>query len=267
MSEPGVSAGAPVSRVLRFGQRITRDDLPFALQTGGSGVESAFGTLIGAHVTKDASDIWLRLGIGGLLRPTKYQTIHVYGSGPEDAPRDGFLLHDDLRVRCHEGYVGKVDGLALDLRTGEALGLLLHVRSDVLSAITRASDPYYHLLPLAGQRILIPMAWMRSIGHAKAALPFLPIEETLHLDASVEQVASATVVRADADLEADVIQILEENIALAPLLARISIQVREGVVRLRGEVPSERHKASVEQDVWHVPGVNGVRNELRALSQ
>jgi BON domain-containing protein len=267
VSEPGVSAGAPVSRVLRFGQRITRADLPFALQTGGSGVESAVGTLIGVHVTKDASDIWLRLGIGGLLRPTKYQTIHVYGSGPEDAPPDGFLLHDDLRVRCHEGYVGKVDGLALDLRTGVALGLLLHVRSDVLSAITRASDPYYHLLPLAGQRILTPMAWMRSIGHAKAALPFLPTEETLDLDASVEQVASATVVRADADLEADVIHILEENLALAPLLARISIQVREGIVRLRGEVPTERHKASIEQDVWHVPGVNGVRNELRALTQ
>ena len=141
VSEPGVSAGAPVSRVLRFGQRITRDDLPFALQAGGSGAEGAIGTLISAQLTKDASDIWLRLGVGGLLRPTKYQTIHVYGNGPDEASPDGFLLHDDLRARCHEGYVGKVEGLALDLRTGEALGVLLHVRSDVLSAITRAWIP------------------------------------------------------------------------------------------------------------------------------
>jgi hypothetical protein len=246
---------------------MTRDDLPFSLQTDGSGVESIIGTFIGVIVAKDASDIWLRLGTGGLLRPTKYQTIHVSGAAPDNAPADGLLLHDDLRVRCHEGYVGKVDGLALDLRTGEALGLLLHVRADVLSAITRASDPYYHLLPLAGQRILLPLTWMRSISRTKASLPLLPEEETLHLDASVEQVASATVVRADADLESDILRILEQNLALAPLLARISIQVRDSVVRLRGEVPTERHKASIEQDVWHVPGVNGVRNELRALSQ
>jgi len=253
--------------VLRFGQRMTRDDLPFALQAGGSGVEGAIGTLIGAQLTKDASDVWLRLGVGGLLRPTKYQTIHVYGSGPDEASPDGFMLHDDLRARCHEGYVGKVEGLALDLHNGEALGILLHVRSDVLAAISRAADPFYQLLPLAGQRILVPPAWMRSVSRAKAALPFLPDEETLQLDASVEQVASATVVRADADLEADIIQILEENPAAAPLLARISIHVRHGVVLLQGEAPTPRHIASIEQDVWHIPGVNGVRNEMTALSQ
>jgi hypothetical protein len=267
VSEPEVSAGAPVSRVLRFGQRITRDDLPLALQAGGSGAEGAIGTLISVQLTKDASHIWLRLGVGGLLRPTKYQTIDVYGNGPDEASPDGFLLHDDLRARCHEGYVGKVEGLALDLRTGEALGVLLHVRSDVLSAITRASDPYYQLLPLAGQRILVPPAWMRSVSRTKAALPLRPDEETLHLDASVEQVASATVVRADADLEADIIHILEENPAAAPLLAHISIHVRDGIVRLRGEAPTPRHIASIEQDVWHVPGVNGVRNEMTALGQ
>jgi hypothetical protein len=262
-----VSAGAPVSRVLRFGQRMTRDDLPFALQAGGSGVEGAIGTLNSVQLTKDASDIWLRLGVGGLLRPTTYQTIHVYGNGPSEASPDGFALHDDLRARCHEGYVGKVEGLALDLRSGETLGVLLHVRSDVLAAITRAADPFYQLLPLAGQRILVPAAWMRSVSRTKAALPFLPDEETLQLDASIEQVASATLVRADADLEVDIIHILEENPAAAPLLSHISIHVRDGVVRLRGEAPTPRHIASIEQDVWHVPGVNGVRNEMTALSQ
>ena len=79
---------------------------------------------------------------------------------------------------------------------------------------------------------------MRSVSRTKAALPLLPDEETLHLDASVEQVASATVVRADADLEADIIHILEENPAAAPLLAHISIHVRDGIVRLRGEAPT-----------------------------
>jgi hypothetical protein len=246
---------------------MTHDDLPFALQTDASSVEGDLGSLISAQLTKDASDIWLRLGAGGLLRSTKYRTMHVYGAGSDEAPPDGFLLHGDLRARCHEGYIGKVEGLALDLRTGEALGLLLHLRSDVLSAITRAADPFYQLLPLAGQRILVPPAWMRSVSRTRASLPFLPDEETLHLDASVEQVASATIVRSDPELEADISRILEENAALAPLLARISIEVRDGVVRLRGEAPTPRHIASIEQDIWHVPGVNGVRNELTALSQ
>lgn len=267
MSESGGSADAPLRGVLRFGQRLTRDALPFALRSEGSGVGDAIGTLVGAQLTKDARDVWLRLGAGGLFRSEKYQTIHIYGDGSAEPSQDSLLLHDGMRARCHEGDVGKLEGLALDLRTGEALGLLLHVRSDVLAAMAKPSDPYQYLLPLAGQRILLPPTWMRSVSRTKAALPFLPDDETLHLDASVEQVASATVVRDDADLEADILRILEENVALAPLLARISIEVRDGVVRLRGEVPTARHKASIEQDVWHVPGVNDVRNELTALSQ
>jgi hypothetical protein len=266
VSESEAPAGAPLRRVLRFGQRMTRDDLPFALQTG-EGVGGAIGTLVGARLTKDASDVWLRLGAGALFRGEKYRFIHAHGAGRDEPPLDGFSLHGDLRVRCHEGYIGKLEGLALDTRTGEALGLPVRVRSDVLAAITRSPDPYEELLPLAGQRILISPAWMRSISRTRAALPFLPDEETLHLDASVEQVASATVVRDDPDLAADITRIVEDNAALAPLLARISIQVRDGVVLLRGEVPTARHKASIEQDIWHVPGVNGVRNELTALSQ
>jgi hypothetical protein len=253
--------------LLRFGQKLTGADLPYARHANGGGVDSVIGALASAHLTRDASDVWLRLGTGGFLRSEKYQVIHVYGAGPEEPSTNGFSLHGDLRARCHEGYVGKIEGLALDARTGEPLGLLLHVRSDVLSAITRALDPWQSLLPLAGQRILLPPSWMRSVSHTKAALPFLPDEESLHLDASVEQVASATVVRSDPDLEADIVRILEDNLALAPLIARIDIQVHDGVVRLRGEVPTARHKASIEQDVWHVPGVNGVRNELTALSQ
>lgn len=266
MSESGASAGAPLRLVLRFGRKLTRADLPFALITDGGGIDSALGTLVSAQLTKDASDVWLRLGSGGFLRSEKYQVIHVFGAGPEEPSADGILLHGDLRARCHEGYIGKIEGLALDARTGEPLGLLLHVRSDVLSAVTKASDPWRSLLALAGQRILLPPSWMRSVSRTKARLPFLPDEESLHLDASVEQVASATVVRSDLDLEADILRILEDNVALAPLLARIDIQVHDGVVRLQGETPTARHKASIEQDVWHVPGVNGVRNELTALS-
>jgi hypothetical protein len=267
VSESDASFRAPIRRLLRFGQRITRDDLSLALQGGGSGVDGALGTLVGAQVTMDASDIWLRLGAGGLFRSEKYQTIHIYGVGSEELIPTALSLHGDLRVRCHEGYVGKLDGLAIDLRTGEALGLLLHVRSDVLAEITGAFSPFQALLPLANQRILLPPAWIRSLSSSKARLPFLPDVETLHIGASVEQVASATVVRDDAELEAEIVRILEENPALAPLLARITIQVRDGIVLLRGEAPTPRHKASIEQDIWHVPGVNEVRNELTTLSQ
>src|SRR5262249_32306145 len=148
VSESGASSGAPLRHVLRFGQRMTRDDLPFALQAEGSGVDGGIGTLVGALLTKDASDVWLRLGAGGLSRTRRYGTIHVYGAGPVGPPPDVGSLHGALRVRCHEGYIGKLEGLALELRSGEAQGLLLRVRSDVLAAITKASDPYYQLLAL-----------------------------------------------------------------------------------------------------------------------
>jgi hypothetical protein len=267
VSESGASAGAPIRRLLQFGRRITSDDLPLPPHAGNGGLSAVSGTLVGAWLSENARNVWLRLGAGGLFRAEKYQIIHVYGDGPAEPPAEALWLHGDLRVRCHEGFIGKLEGLALELRSGEALGLLVHVRSDVLAAITSASDPYQQLLPLANQRIRLPPSWIRSVSRAKAMLPFLPDEETLRLDASVEQVASATVVRDDADLEADITRILEQNAALAPLLAHITIQVRDGVVLLRGAVPTARHKASIEQDVWHVAGVNEVRNELVFLDQ
>ena len=85
--------------------------------------------------------------------------------------------------------------------------------------------------------------------------------ETLRLDATVEQVASAGLLRTDGQLTAAVWQILSENPALAPSLGRLRVQVRDGEVTLLGALPSPRHRASAEQDIWHLPGVIAVRNE------
>ena len=72
--------------------------------------------------------------------------------------------------------------------------------------------------------------------------------------------------------EADV-EIDTPNVSVRPLKkGRYRIQVnsdnetevvvRDGEATLLGTVPSARHKATAEQDAWHVPGVFAVNNDL-----
>ncbi|HEY7974219.1 MAG TPA: BON domain-containing protein, partial [Ktedonobacterales bacterium] len=68
--------------------------------------------------------------------------------------------------------------------------------------------------------------------------------------------------RSDGQMTASVWQILSENPAIAPYLARLRVQVRDGEVTLLGTLPTPRHRASAEQDIWHIPGVIAVRNEV-----
>ena len=57
-------------------------------------------------------------------------------------------------------------------------------------------------------------------------------------------------------------RVLEVNPALVPYTGRLRVDVRDGDVALRGTLPSVRHRAAAEQDVWHVLGVFSVRNDI-----
>ncbi len=82
------------------------------------------------------------------------------------------------------------------------------------------------------------------------------------LNASAAQVARCLVLRGDAELTADIWAILAANPAIEPSLSLLRVSVREGVVTLLGSLPTSRHRLSAEQDIWHVPGVLAVHNEV-----
>jgi hypothetical protein len=155
-----------------------------------------------------------------------------------------------------------LESVLVDTHTGLVTELVVRVRGDVDADVSRPSDPLAPLISVAGLRVLVPPTWAVRADAAKGALPFLPMAYRLMLQASASQIAHGLVLRSDAALEADVWTILAANPAVDPSLGRLQIAVREGEVTLLGTLPSARHRLSAEQDVWHVPGVLAVHNEI-----
>lgn len=252
---------APLRRVFRFNQKIVGADLPCVPARYRTGPDSPSGRLTGVHLRPATGDLWLTLRSGGMPGNGRSRVVAVNPTQPESPTPDALPLKDGMRVRCAEVAIGKLEGLAIEVRSGVAGDLLVHVRNNILGELQTNSSPMSLLLPLAGRSILLSPAWVHAIAHQPGALGFGD-EPLLDLHAEIEQVASATVLRPDADLASNVNSILGENPALAPLLTHISVQVQDGTVQLQGTVPSARHRASAEQEVWHVPGVLAVRNGL-----
>jgi len=81
----------------------------------------------------------------------------------------------------------------------------------------------------------------------------------LKLDATAPQVAHGLHLRDDVDLQHDVYAIIAHNPALATYLSALRVTVHDGAVHVSGVALSPRLRASMEQDIWHVPGVLAVR--------
>ncbi|HEX8995328.1 MAG TPA: BON domain-containing protein [Ktedonobacterales bacterium] len=190
------------------------------------------------------------------------RTIPINSTQAPAPTPDALELRGNMRVQCHEGYVGRLQGLVIDTREGLVSDLIVHVRGNPLADVDLSTDPMFKLVDVQGQEALVSPMWAVSVAESASMLPFVAPELTLRLDATVEQIASATLLRTDGQLTASVWQILSENPAIAPYLARLRVVVRDGEVTLLGSLPTPRHKASAEQDVWHLPGVLAVRNEI-----
>jgi hypothetical protein len=149
----------------------------------------------------------------------------------------------------------------LDAHTGLAMELVVRVRADVASDIARPTDPMGSLLPVRGQRVLVPPVWAAKAGRPKAGI-FSPRHGRLLLTATPAQIGHSPVLRDDAALTADVWAILTANPALQPVLGGVRVAVRDGTVMLRGHMPSIRLRLAAEQDIWHVPGVFAIQDEL-----
>lgn len=170
-------------------------------------------------------------------------------------------LRDDMRVMCHDGYIGKLEGVMIS-SAGIVGGLLVRIRGDILAVVQEMTEPLATLLPVANQRLLLPPAWIVAAKGRSGRRALRGSGGIVELDASAEQVRFGELVRTDAEISAEIYRFFDENPALAPYAGRMRITVVDGDVTLRGQVPSPRHRASAEQDVWHVAGVSSVRNDL-----
>jgi len=259
-SERNLHGDQPARRIIRFGQRISGQLLPTAPQRARGVDDSILGRLRSARLRARGREVWLQLGQGDLSREVRTIPVNTI-QAPAPTP-DALELRGGMRVRCHEGYIGRLDGLVIETRDGLVSDLIVRVRNNPMAEVERSTDPMFKLVGVQGQEAMVSPAWAVSVAQAASALPFVAPELTLHLDATVEQIASATLVRTDGELTAAVWQILSENPAIAPHLARLKVQVADGAVTLHGLLPTPRHRASAEQDVWHLPGVLAVRNEI-----
>ncbi len=259
-SERNLHGDEPARRIFRFGQRISGQLLPTAPQRVRGIDDGALGRLRGARLRARGREVWLRLSAGDLSRTIRTAPINST-QAPAPTP-DALELRGSMRVRCHEGYVGRLAGMIIDAHEGVVSDLILRVRRDVLADVSLSSDPMFKLVDVQGQEVLISPAWAVSVSQSESMLAFGASSLTLHIDASVEQIASGALLRTDGQLTAAVWEILSENPAIAPYQGKLRVIVREGEVTLLGALPSSRHRSSAEQDVWHLPGVLAVRNEI-----
>jgi hypothetical protein len=254
--------GRPRRHLLRFGAKISGEDVP-SVPERYRGLDGPSGKLMGVRLVPASGDLWLRL-VRTSHRPPFERTVRTIPLNDRQSPApapDAIELRGAMRVYCPDGYVGRLEGVTFDVGGGLALELLVHIRSDVLSEVETTTSPLAPLLPVAGQRVLISPNWAASVKPEPGTVPFRREVLTLHVDATPEQLASGTALRPDQAVAGDVLNILAANPALAPFVSRIRVDVHDGTVRLLGSLPTARHRASAEQDIWHIPGVFALDDE------
>jgi hypothetical protein len=259
-SERNLYGDQPARRILRFGQRITGAEIPAAPERVRGVADGPLGRLRGARLQARGQVAWLRLSARELSRELRTIPLNT-SQGPAPTP-DTLELRGGMRVRCHEGYVGKLAGLVIDPSQGLVTDLIVKVRGDAMAGVDLPSDPMFKLGPAQGSQVLVSPAWAVSTARVESSLPFLGDRLILTLDATVEQIASAARVRSDGQVADDIWRLLSENPAIAPYVGRLRVVVRNGDVTLLGALPTPRHRASAEQDIWHVPGVFAIHNEV-----
>lgn len=266
MASSGFGGVSPARRVLRFGNKLHGEDVP-TVPARFRGIYGPSGKLVGVRLRPATGEVWLRLERHqpGSRLPWKREiwTVALNGDQPPAPTPDTLELRRGVRVVSAEGYVGRVEGVAIDTREGVATEILVRIRADVLADVDLPTSPLAPLIGVAGRRLLLSPAWARGVRNEPGGLPFAGTEPTLFLDASAEQIASGTELRADENVAGAIWNMIAANPALAPYAPDIQVSVRDGDVTIRGTIPTPRHRASLEQDVWHVPGVIALHDELR----
>jgi hypothetical protein len=258
-----IGGAGTARRIFRFGGNITGEQIQTVPARYRSGPGSPSGTLVAVRLRPSTGDGWIRLRVGQLPWRRVVRTIPLSENQPPAPTPDSVDLRGGAIVRCHDGEVGRLRGITYDARSGAVLDLLVRVRRDIVSDVTSTRDPMAALLDLAGREVLLSPAWAVSTTREPASLPLRRATTVLLLNASAEQIGSATRVRTDGQLAHDVVEAWGENPALAPYTGRLRVEAHDGDVTLRGTLPSPRQRATAEQDAWHVAGVLAVHNLIR----
>lgn len=249
-------------QIFRFGQKIRGDNVPSVPARYRGGPGGPAGRVVAALLRPSSGEIWLRIRPSDAPWQRQVRTIPLNSDQPTTPTPESVELHGGVRAFCHDGYVGRLEGFVLDTHAGLAQQIVLRIRSNVLADVDNPSEPLFKLVEVSGQLLMLPPAWVISFTHESSGFPFGSGSSRLTLDASAEQVASGLLLRSDGELATAIAIIWEDNPAIAPYTGQLRILVRDGDVTLRGTLPSPRHRASAEQDVWHVAGVLAVHNEI-----
>jgi hypothetical protein len=177
----------------------------------------------------------------------------------EPAKAGGVELRPKATVFCIDEHrqevryrLGQLEGLTVAARTGLANGLVVRVRAHPEADVTGPTDPQAPLVAVAGRRLVLSPAWVRSVEREGLVLSVFPA-----------QAASSVEFLNDLQVRERIWTILGENPALQPYLTWLNIEVKDGVAYLSGRLPEPRLRNSAKQDIWHVPGVVGIEDALR----
>jgi len=252
--------------VLRLGAQVDLREAPSLPERYRQRATQAIGRLGSVFLCPDAGAVWCKLsrGLNGQVWPPTIKRVDARTLPMNDRqtptpPPDAIELHPRMRVECRDGDVGRLEGIVLATASGAADALLVRVRTALENVVASPLDPLAALIPEQGQLLMVPPEWAKAaetLTHAFGAA------HALRIEASAAQVAHSLHLRDDGDLTQDVYAILGKSPALAPYLNEFRVDVHDGVVRLSGPSLSPRLRASLEQDIWHVPGVLAIRSDL-----
>jgi BON domain len=251
-----------VREIFRFGQKIRGENVPSVPARYRGGPGGPAGRVVAVLLRPTSGETWLRIRSSDAPWQRQVRTIPLNSDQPPAPTPESVELRGGIRVYCHDGYVGRLEGFAFDTSAGLAQYIVVRVRNNVLADVDTPSDPLFKLVEVGGQQVMLPPAWVVSSTHESSGFPFGSGSSRLMLDASAEQIAAGLMLRPDGALAAAIWEILDINPAISPYTPHVQVLVHDGDVTLRGVLPSPRHRASAEQDVWHVPGVLAVHNEI-----
>jgi uncharacterized protein YrrD len=144
-----------------------------------------------------------------------------------------------MRVVCSDGDAGRLDLVLLEPRTRRATAFVVR-RGAIL-----------------GRDTIVPLDWVRQID-----------ADAVVLDVPRSALNALPEYRPDDEIYSDVLQALWDAEELKPAeLAFVEVQVRDGIVELRGHTLTDQSRRRIEEIVRGVPGVLGVRDEVQTIEE